>query len=204
MKTILILAHLLALFPFCANAQVATNFPAENLPYSEIPVNEKSYRAGSVAARLVDALGFRFYWATQGLRQEDLIFKFSDSTRSTLETIEHIYQMSALIKNATTKTINVPDQSPPLSFTEMRKETLNNFKVASEILKNSSDRALKDYTLKFKQNEKLVEFPFWNQINGPISDCIWHTGQIVTARRLSGNPFPDNVNLLLGTIIKGR
>jgi hypothetical protein len=84
----------------------------------------------------------------------------------------------------------------------MRKKTLENFKVASDILKNSADEELIKYTLKFKQQEKLIEYPFWNQINGPISDCLWHTGQIVSFRRLSGNPFSEKVNLLSGTLTK--
>jgi len=43
-----------------------------------------------------------------------------------------------------------------------------------------------------------TQFPFWNVINGPISDAIWHTGQVVSFRRTSGNPFPKGVNVLTG------
>ncbi|MCE2997008.1 MAG: hypothetical protein LW863_15520, partial [Flammeovirgaceae bacterium] len=64
------------------------------LPYSEIPAITEKYTAGSVASRLLDGLGFRFYWATDGLRDEDLIFKPDKETRSTIEIIEHIYEMS--------------------------------------------------------------------------------------------------------------
>ncbi len=172
------------------------------LPYSEIPAIAEKYTAGNVVSRLIDGLGFRFYWATDGLRDEDLTFKPDKETRSTLETIEHIYEMSVLIKNATTQTVNTPDQSPRIPFNEMQKVTLENFNVASTILRRSSDEDLNRYTLKFKQGEKLIEYPFWNHINGPISDCLWHTGQVVSFRRLSGNPFSDKVNLLSGTIIK--
>lgn len=174
----------------------------DTLPYSEITVTSDRFTAGNVAARLVDGLGFRFYWATDGLRVKDLAFKPSKASRSIIETIEHIYEMSAMIRNATTQTLNTADQSPRRSFTEMRKKTLENFKVASDILKNSADEELIKYTLKFKQQEKLIEYPFWNQINGPISDCLWHTGQIVSFRRLSGNPFSEKVNLLSGTLTK--
>ena len=41
-------------------------------------------------------------------------------------------------------------------------------------------------------------FPFWNQINGPISDAIWHSGQVVMNRRASGNPLRKGVNVFLG------
>jgi hypothetical protein len=172
------------------------------LPYAEIPANAEKYTAGNVASRLIDGLGFRFYWATAGLRDEDLTYKPNKEMRSTIETIEHIYEMSVMIRNAATENINTSDQSPKLPFNEMRKKTLENFKVASDILKKSSDDDLTRYTFKFKQDEKLIEYPFWNYINGPISDCLWHTGQIVSFRRLSGNPFSDKVDLFMGTITK--
>jgi hypothetical protein len=173
-----------------------------DLPYAEIPAAAEKYSAGTVASRLIDGLGFRFYWATDGLRDEDLVFKPDKEARSTLETIEHVYEMSVMIRNAATETLNTAGQSPQLPFKEMRRKTLENLKVASDILKKSSDADLTRYTLKFKQGEKLIEYPFWNHINGPVSDCLWHTGQIVTFRRLSGNPFSEKVNLLSGTVIK--
>lgn len=162
----------------------------------------ENYTAGNVASRLVDGLGFRFYWATEGLRDEDLNFKPNNDARTQLETIQHIYEMSEIIKNSVKETTNLPGQSPKLTFKETREKTLWNLKIASDILKNSSDDDLKRYRLKFKQGEKLVEYPFWNSINGPISDCLWHTGQIVSFRRSSGNPFSDKVNLMKGDLKK--
>jgi hypothetical protein len=202
MKSILLLTAVLTINLVKGQEQKIKEASDNKLPYSEIPANAEKYTAGNVASRLIDGLGFRFYWATAGLRDEDLTYKPDKETRSTIETIEHIYEMSVMIRNAATETINTSDQSPRLPFNEMRKKTLENFKVASDILKKSSDDDLAKYTLKFKQGEKLVEYPFWNHINGPISDCLWHTGQVVSFRRLSGNPFSDKVNLLSGTIIK--
>jgi hypothetical protein len=75
----------------------------EQLPYYEIPEYPESYTAGTVAARAIDGLGFRFYWATEGLRMEDLDFKPNDDGRSSMETIEHIYGLSKVIVNATLK-----------------------------------------------------------------------------------------------------
>ncbi len=202
MKYILLLTAMLTLKLVNGQDQKIKEGVDHKLPYSEIPATSEKYTAGHVASRLIDGLGFRFYWATAGLRDEDLTFRPDKETRSTMETIEHIYEMSVLIRNGATETINTPGQNPPLPFNEMRKKTLESFKVASDILKKSSDEDLTRYTLKFKQGEKLIEYPFWNHINGPISDCLWHTGQIVSFRRLSGNPFTDKVNLLSGTIIK--
>jgi hypothetical protein len=185
---------------------LATSFgvaaQSTKIPYSEIQPSAEKYTAGSVASRFIDGLGFRFYWATEGLRAEDLVFKPGAESRSTLEIIRHIYEMSFMVKNATTETVNTPSQSPDLPFNEMREKALINFKIASDILRKSSDEDIARYTLKFNQGDKLVEYPFWNQINGPIEDCFWHTGQIVSFRRLSGNPFSEKVNIFTGTVTR--
>lgn len=170
------------------------------LPYYEIPDYPEKYTAGTVAARMVDGLGFRFYWATEGLRPEDLNYKPSEDARTALETIEHIYEMSAMIRNATQLVVNVPGQSPKLPFHDMRKATLENFKIASDKLRASSDQDLKKYDMIYKNGDQKAQFPFWNHINGPIADCLWHVGQVVTFRRSSGNPFSEKVSVLQGKV----
>ena len=42
------------------------------LPFSEIPDYPDSYTPGTVMGRLIDGLGFRYYWATEGLSENDL------------------------------------------------------------------------------------------------------------------------------------
>jgi hypothetical protein len=173
-----------------------------DLPYYEMPPASDAYTAGAVASRMVDGLGFRFYWATEALRTEDLSFKPGEHSRTTLQTIEHIYEMSIILKNATTQTINTSTQNVPLPFSEMRKAILENLKTASDILRSSKDDQLISYTLKIKRGEQVTEYPFWNQLNGPVADCLWHVGQIVSLRRLSGNPFSEKVNVFSGTVAK--
>lgn len=169
------------------------------LPYAEIPEYPASYTAGSVAARMIDGLGFRYYWATEGLRKEDLAYSPSEKGRTCGETIDHLYGLSNVIVNATTKTAN--DSSLPkieLTYEEKRKKTLQNFKKASEILNESTD--LTEFMLVFKSEKGSSEYPFWNNINGPIADAIWHTGQVVLLRRASGNPFNSKVSVFNGKL----
>ena len=52
--------------------------------------------------------------------------------------------------------------------------------------------------IKFNRGGAYSEFPVWNLINGPISDAIYHVGQIVSFRRTSGNPIEKGVNVFLG------
>jgi hypothetical protein len=175
----------------------------KTLPYYEIPPQPESFTAGGVASRMIDGLGFRFYWATEGLRAEDLAWKPGNETRTTEETITHIYEMTTIILNSTTNTPNVrSDNKPKLTFAEMRKVTLENLKKASENLRTKTDVEMGNLKIIFKRESNVQEYPFWNQINGPIADCLWHVGQVVSFRRSSGNPFTDKASVFTGTVRK--
>ncbi|TAK34823.1 MAG: hypothetical protein EPO28_15520, partial [Saprospiraceae bacterium] len=158
--------------------------------------------AETVAARMIDGLGFRYYWATEGLRPEDLAFKPSAEARTSEETIDHILGLSEMIVNATKREPNVRDSEaaqPALSFEEKRKATLENLKTASNLLKSGAVK-LEDCKIVFQNGDSSSEFPFWNQLNGPIADAIWHCGQVVSFRRSSGNPFNSKVSVFSGKV----
>lgn len=169
------------------------------LPYYQIPDYPETFTAGTVAARMVDGLGFRYYWATEGLREEDLLYKPSPEGRTTEETIDHIYGLSKVIVNATLQKPNKRTDEPEMSFEEKRKQTLINIKTAADILRSSPD--LSQFNIVFEREGGTREFPFWNNINGPIGDALWHCGQIVLLRRLSGNPFNSKANVLVGKFL---
>ena len=179
---------------------IASYAQDNGLPYRDLPSYPSAYTAGAVASRVVDGLGFRFYWATEGLRPQDLEYKPSTDARTSLETIEHMYQMSFMIVNATTGTVNVQGQTPKGTFEEMRKRTLENLQAASQRLRSFSDEQMAGLKVISKRGDSTLELPFWNMLNGPIADCLWHTGQIVSFRRGSGNPFNDKVNVFTGTV----
>ena len=77
---------------------------------------------------------------------------------------------------------------------------MENFKRASELLKPSTDQDMESYKGIFKRGENQFEYPFWNMINGPISDALWHTGQVVLMRRAAGNPINPKVNVFTGKL----
>ena len=179
------------------NAQSVQN----DLPYYQIPDYPKKYNACTVAARLIDGLGFRYYWATEGLRNEDLKYKPSEDGRMTEETLSHIYGLVLLVLNAVKEQPNVrPAPKQPESFGEKRAKTLSMIKEASDILKASKPKKMKDFNMIFKRGENETVYPFWNEINGPISDALWHCGQVVLLRRASGNPFNSKVSVLQGKV----
>ncbi len=175
------------------------------LPYYEIPDPPRSYTATTVVARMIDGLGFRYYWATEGLRSEDLAFQPSKDARTSLETIKHIYGLSRIIVNSTMKTpTEFGLDEPALSFEDLRRKTLENFLAASQRLKSSRDKDLNEFKMIFKRDSLSTTFPFWNEINGPIADALWHVGQVITFRRSSGNPYNSNASVLTGKVATGK
>jgi len=190
MKSII---NILTLFFFISNYSQETM--DEKLPYYEIPDYPENFTAGTVSARMLDGLGFRYYWATEGLREEDLNYKPSEEARTCGETIDHILGLSIMIVNATLKKANGTDgKESELTFTQKRKQTLSNIKTAAEILRLSED--VSQYKLIFGERE----IPFWNSINGPIEDAVWHCGQIVLLRRTSGNPYNSGASVFSGKV----
>lgn len=172
----------------------------QDLPYYEIPAYPESFTAETVAARMIDGLGFRYYWATEGLRPEDLAFQPSAGARTSEETIDHILGLTNMILNSVQQLPNGQGGGEaPTTFAEKRQRTLENLKTASDILKGG-EGTLADYPIVFQRGENRSEMPFWNQINGPIADALWHVGQVVTFRRSSGNPFNSKVSVLSGRV----
>ncbi|GAA4278221.1 hypothetical protein JJQ60_16230 [Aquimarina mytili] len=189
----LILFFSFTLIGYCQNSDTM------KLPYEQIPEAPDDYTSGNVIARFIDGLGYRYYWATEGLTEKDLQFSPSEEARTTLQTIEHVYGLSIGILNApqnlpnirTTDTLN-------LSFDELRKQTLLNLKKASALFSGKSAEEVSKYKVIFQSKEKTREFPYWNMINGQISDAIYHVGQIVSFRRSSGNAMNSKVSVFLG------
>ncbi|WP_375239568.1 hypothetical protein [Aurantibacter sp.] len=186
MKTVQYL--IIFLFMTILNAQ-----REDKLPFYQLPENAETYTAGTVAAKQVEALGFRFYHATENLTEKDLAFKPNDEVRTTGETIQHIYDLSLIIVNATLVKPNSKEKQE-LSYLELRQQTLLNLEKASILLRNAEDIS----TFKIVFGDK--EIPFWNNINGPIADAIWHCGQIASYRRTSGNPINSKVSHFTGTV----
>lgn len=171
----------------------------DTLPYAEIPEAPENYTAGAVVSRMIDGLGFRYYWATEGLTEKDLAYTPGNDGRTIEQTLKHIYGLSAVIANAakkqpTDRTIETPE----MNYEEIRKATLENFKIASELLLVAED--LGEHAIVFKRANGESEFPFWNNINGPIEDAVWHAGQVVVLRRSAGNPINSKVNVFLGKL----
>ena len=179
---------------FNVNAQTTDEYP-----FKKIENDLSSYEPGNVIARMIDGLGFRFYWATEDLREGDLKYKPGPEARSTEETIEHIYELSLMILNSTENLPNIrPENLGVMSYNTLRLKTLQNLQLARTYFKDKKADEIEPLAMLFQSGENKTELPLWNLINGPLADAIYHTGQIVSFRRSSGNPINPNVNLLTG------
>jgi len=170
----------------------------ENLPFYEIPDYPESYSEAEIVGRMIDGLGFRYYWATEGLTDIDLTYKLPNDSRSSIETIVHIYDLSNMILYTALNSPIEMMSTEGMEFKEIRKNTLLNLKQASDIIKKTKN--FEDLSIIFLRNDKKIKFPFWNQLNGPIEDAVWHCGQVVAFRRASGNPISNKISVFTGKV----
>ncbi len=143
-----------------------------------IPDYPADISALTMIVRLIDGLSFRFYWATQGLKEADYNFTPGLKVQSIGELIEHIWGLVNWINFS----VSGKKTKKPEDITSMRNSALQILESLRITFYNMNEEAL----LKIKINRK----PFWHLINGPLADALTHTGQINTLRRLAGNPAP--------------
>ncbi len=169
------------------------------LPYHQIPDYPEDYSSGNIVGRIIDGLGYRYYWATEGLTAEDLNYRPSEEGRSILEILQHIYGMSEMILESPQGKPSIrPKDFSIFPFEELRQKTLENLQNASNLIKGKNANEISRFKVTFQRGEKQTAFPYWNMLNGMLSDCIYHTGQLVVLRRVNGNPQNPKVNVFIG------
>ena len=172
----------------------------DSLPFSEIGSYPENFCAETVITRMIEGLGFRYYWATDGLRDVDLSYKPSGDSRSSLDTLEHIYGLTEMVIYAFHNKEYPTETKYQMSFKEYRTETLLNLKKINDML--IKGHKISQISVKINFGGQSMAFSFWNAINGPLSDAIWHTGQIASNRRASGNPFNSKAQVFLGKLME--
>ena len=184
---------LLLLIPFVSFGQIDEQ--EFSPPFSDISEYPSEFSQANIVSRMIEGLGYRYYWASKSLRETDLEYKSSEDARSTLEIIKHIYSLTNMISSSF-KNQQYEFSDVNYSYKELREKTLLNLEYIHEQLKLNPD--FSKLKIRFERGGNMMEFPFWNQINGPISDALWHCGQVVMNRRASGNPLQSGVNVFIG------
>ena len=148
---------------------------------------------------MVLALGF--IGRLKGLKRKNLALGQEKKRGSIGETVDHIYTLVNMFVNATMEQPITALDISELTFEEKRKNILAFIQTSSTIMKMSSDADFERYNLVFQNaNGSGQRLPFWNGLNGPLEDAIWHTGQVVTLRRMAGNPINPSVDFMNGAV----
>lgn len=174
----------------------STILSSQELPFRELETDTSmSLTEGIVLSRFIEGMGFRFYWATEGLRPEDLSYRPSEEARSTEETIRHIYDLTIRIAAAAEqKPLSNYTNNKELEINEVRSQALLLLERATDIFSKSEDLG------QFSIQSRSGEISLLYLMNGPINDATWHCGQIASFRRTSGNPINSNVNHFYGIV----
>ncbi|WNJ19084.1 hypothetical protein [Pontibacter sp. G13] len=171
----------------------------ESIPYEQIGDFPSSITPSNLLKRFLDGLGYRYHWATKSLSETDLAFRICEGARSSFETIVHIYDISGFVLGVAQQAYNGPvAESGHLTFQELRTQTLDRLSAASELFGKMTEDEFLQLSIKVQQGEHQFQMPLWNLLNGPISDAIYHVGQVVAYRRASGNPIDPRVDIFTG------
>jgi hypothetical protein len=150
----------------------------ERLPFYRVDGYPAHLSGPAVLARLLDGLGFRFHWATEGLTTGDYAFSPGLGCQSISGLVSHIWGLTNWVSMA------VFDQSEnrPAEPAQQRAHILRMLHRLRERFAAMDDQDLGSIT--------IDGHPFWHILNGPLADALTHVGQINAWRRLAGNPTP--------------
>ncbi len=152
-----------------------------NIPdfFKSYPEAPQEVSASNAIARMLDGLGYRYYWALNGLSEEDCEYRLCEGAKSICEIIEHVQDLVNWIHVH----ICGHDMKRPKNIIEQGYETLRVIEELRNFFIEMQDEDLGNY--------KLEHRPFWSFINMPISDALHHVGQVALLRRAVGNPVVE-------------
>lgn len=137
--------------------------------------------ANGIVIRLIDGLGFRFYWATEGLREEDYAYAACESCQTIGGILQHLWGLANWLRlNALGEGLSEAPDAPE----DRRRQVLEILAELRAFVDGLDEQRLFGLTIR--------DQPFWHYINGPLADALTHTGQIAYLRRASGNPAPKH------------
>ncbi len=159
--------------------------------YHSMPTPPDEITAVNIICRMLAAMGFRFYWATEELTEETYAFQPCDGARSIGETVEHIWDLLSWIYRA----LDPTGKAKPSGAKQLREGALELIAILEERFSTMDTEELADI--------EMLNQPFWPVLNGPLSDVLTHIGQIATLRRIAGSPVADS-NPFEGTPPSGK
>jgi hypothetical protein len=162
--------------------------------FKTLPPGPDVVTGSAVLVRLVEGIGFRFRWATEGLRDADLSFRPTPETMGIDELARHVLGLAtwvAVAAGALPEGTKAPGPETP--FPEVRQRVLEVLAGLRARLAGMSDAQIAVIRISPREGS----FPWPHLVNGPLADALTHIGQINVLRRASGNPTPK-ANVFLG------
>jgi len=150
----------------------------DELPFHRIEGYPAQVSGPSILVRLLDGLGFRFYWATDSLTEQDYAFSPGHGCQSIGQLTGHIWGLTNWVHAA----VLGPHEARPGTPEQQRAHALQMLYHLRQHFATLDDQALTAITIDAR--------PFWHILNGPLADALTHVGQINLLRRLAGNPTP--------------
>jgi len=154
--------------------------------YNTIPALPEETSAANVISRMLSGIGFRFYWATDGLTDEVYSYQPGKGVWSIEQIVEHIW----VLLNWIYKSFDPAGLEKPSGAKAWRDGSLERVELLEKSFSNMSDEELISL--------QILKQPFWLMINGPLADALTHVGQISSIRRMAGSPAPKS-NSFRGT-----
>lgn len=158
------------------------------LPYRELPPAPAELRGATALVRLVDGLGFRYRWATEGLRDEHLAFRSAPDAMTLGEVLDHMLRLVEWVERTVAQDSARRREPRPDRVDALRRRTLEALLALRAHLLETSDERLAALTITGSRSRGPQ--PFWSAINGPLADFLTHVGQVTTWRRQAGAPAP--------------
>jgi hypothetical protein len=136
--------------------------------------------ANGVLMRWIDGLGYRFYWATEGLTPEDYAFSPGHGCATIGDLVGHVWGLANWVHIAVLgEGLGEPRGDDPQAQRAQVCRMLYTIRTSISAINQESLFDL-----------RIEGHPFWHVVNGPLSDALTHVGQIASFRRLNGNPVP--------------
>lgn len=163
----------LLFFSFFISALLFGQDNKVQLPYSEIPKYPRKSTTGIVMAKLIDELGYKYYWVTDSLLNDELKYTFNSSNLPRV-LLKSVHQISESIVNCTSEAeIKQGKKIEEFSFADYRINTLLNLKGASNNIIENGEASL---------------FLNWDLFIKSIASSDAYCDQIIQFRENNGNP----------------
>jgi hypothetical protein len=162
--------------------------------FRSLPPGPDNVTGSAVLVRMVEGIGFRFFWATEGLRESDLSFRPTPETMCIADQAGHVLELVAWVaaaSGAIPDAPKAPASTPP--FPEVRQRILDVLSLLRARFAGMSDGEISAISI----GSHAGPVPWPHLVNGPLADSLTHIGQINVLRRASGNPVPK-ANVFLG------